>query len=340
MSMFLVWFLQATATTAIMIPVVIGLSWCFRNRPSVQHALWCVILLKFVTPPIVSLPVVIPEWICSSNIGISLLLFSEPEPEFVIEESRVESSWFKSNDEIRSNSPAALASVNNIRPIELDRERIEVGSKGIGLLWLGPLALLAWVTGAIVLAIRQVGRIRQQVRLLGRCAGASTELQALVTQVAKKLGIQPLSVRIVPGIVTPFVWCLGRPQLIWPEAIAAGGSMRAKRIIVAHELSHVRRGDHWVAWIELVAGLIWWWNPLFWFVCKNIRLNSEMACDALALAQFPEDRGIYAEALFALSVSKTGDPPIVLAVSDGITSSLERRISMMMYDDISGEAFA
>ncbi len=320
-----------------MIPVVIGLSWFFLNRPSVQHALWVVVLLKFVTPPIVSLTVVVPEWIFLSNIASSPQPFSDPEPELVVEGSRVESSLLESYDEIRNDSAAVLESVNNERPIELGRERIEVGTQSIGLLWLIRLAVLTWVTGAIVLAIRHFRCIRQQVRLLSQGAGASLELQAVVTHVAKELGIRPLPIRIVPGIVTPFVWCLGRLKLIWPERIAGEESMRSKRIIIAHELSHVRRRDHWIAWIELVAGLIWWWNPLFWFVCKNIRVNSEMACDALALAQFPEDRGIYAEALFALSVSKTGEPPLVLAVGDGTPSSLERRISMLMFENISGK---
>lgn len=272
-----------------------------------------------------------------SNIASSHLPFSEPASEFVFEVSRVESSLWEPYDEIRNDAVAVLQSVNNERPSELGRERIEVGTQSIGRLRLVRLAALAWITGAIALAIRNLRHIRQLLRLLSQSAGASLELQALVTHVAKKLGIRPLPIRVVPGIVTPFVWCLGSLKLIWPEGIAGEESMRSKPIIIAHELSHVRRRDHWIAWIELVAGLIWWWNPLFWFVCKNIRANSEIACDALALAQFPEDRGIYAEALFALSVAKTGRPPLVLAMGGSVTSSLERRISMMMFENISGK---
>jgi beta-lactamase regulating signal transducer with metallopeptidase domain len=337
MNTFLDWFVQATIATAILIPVVSGLSWLFRNRPSVRHALWVVVLLKFATPPIVSLPVVVPEWIMPTIIPSSLPQVSELESELVVNESRIESSLLKSHHDIRNNTADAAESMSPESRFEFGENRIELVALSIGGLWLVRLAMLAWMTGILVLAIKHFRSLRQQVRLLSRSASASPELQTLMTNVAKKLGSRPLPIRVVPGIVTPFVWCLGRLKIIWPEGMAGAESIRSKQMIIAHELSHVRRRDHWIAWIELVAGLIWWWNPLFWFVCKNIRVNSEMACDALALEQFPEDRGIYAETLFALSVSRTGEPPLVLAVGDGTPSILERRISMMMHDHISGK---
>ena len=39
-----------------MIPVVLLACRFFRDRPAVRHLLWLVILIKFVTPPIVAEP--------------------------------------------------------------------------------------------------------------------------------------------------------------------------------------------------------------------------------------------------------------------------------------------
>jgi len=35
------------------------------------------------------------------------------------------------------------------------------------------------------------------------------------------------------------------------------------RGIIAHELAHMHRRDHWITWLELGASIPWWWNPLF-----------------------------------------------------------------------------
>lgn len=319
-----------------MIPVVIGLTLCFRNRPSVQHLLWVVVLLKFVTPPIISLPVKLPSWIISST-DEYMESVVETQPNVFLEGPRVEPARGEPNDENSNDVADELVSLGSTGSTDLGRDRRTVLGQSTGPFWLLRLAAITWGTGTIVFAIRQFHRLQQNLRLISQFSQACPKLEEVVAHVAKKLGTQPLEVCIVPGNGTPFVWCLGKPKLIWPEGIVAEDSIRSTRLIIAHELSHVNRRDHWIAWIELAAGLIWWWNPLFWFVRKNIRVNSELACDALAFDQFPDDRGIYAEALLALSVSKPGGPPLVLAVGDGPRSSLERRISMMMHEDISGK---
>ena len=49
---------------------------------------------------------------------------------------------------------------------------------------------------------------------------------------------------------------------------------------MVHELAHVKRLDHVVGWFELVAAIVWWWNPLFWYVRTQVRRNAELACDS------------------------------------------------------------
>jgi len=49
--------------------------------------------------------------------------------------------------------------------------------------------------------------------------------------------------------------------------------------LIVHELAHVRRRDHWVGWLELLTGLLWWWNPLYWYARHQLRENAELACD-------------------------------------------------------------
>jgi len=57
------------------------------------------------------------------------------------------------------------------------------------------------------------------------------------------------------------------------------------RVVLLHELAHVRRGD-WV-WLMAAEALrcLWWFNPLAWMVRGRLRRESEHAADDLVLAQ-------------------------------------------------------
>ena len=69
-----------------------------------------------------------------------------------------------------------------------------------------------------------------------------------------------------------------RPKVILPSAADAWTEERA-RVVLSHELAHIRRGD-WI--VQLSAELLrafYWFNPLLWIACRRLRLESEHACD-------------------------------------------------------------
>jgi beta-lactamase regulating signal transducer with metallopeptidase domain len=200
------------------------------------------------------------------------------------------------------------------------------------------LAMGIWLAGGAICAARQLRRIGVHASLVRRATTAPEQLTDEVEAIARQLGLRPPRALIARGIMSPFVWFLGRLRLIWPETMSSREEIVRSRGVIAHELAHVRRGDHWVAWLELVAGLVWWWNPLFWFVRRRIRATAEMSCDAIALGRCPENRRGYAELLLELSAGpKTGALAAVLGVSASASSSFERRLSMILSDRVSGK---
>ena len=62
----LVWFAETTIVAGILALVAIAASRLRPIAPSVRHALWLVVLIKFVTPPLVSWPWAI-DWRNLSN---------------------------------------------------------------------------------------------------------------------------------------------------------------------------------------------------------------------------------------------------------------------------------
>jgi beta-lactamase regulating signal transducer with metallopeptidase domain len=348
MSTTLWWLGQNTITVAILIPLVAATCRLCRRRPAVQHALWLIVLLKLVTPPIVSWPWTLPqvgEWLCPSLLSTRPSNFRAAEQASTLSgedlaalASLARTDGGRSAKEVRTFLQPAW-SKNGAEEAGVDVQGDLAGTE------LSPFAALAvmgtfgvWLAGAVVCMVWQLRRVSRHASLVRRSTAASPPLLAEVRATARRLGLSPPRALLAPGILSPFIWCLGRLRLVWPDAMASAADVLRSRGIIAHELAHVRRGDHRVAWLELAAGPLWWWNPLYWFVRRRLRETAEMACDALAVATRPDRRREYAELLLEHSAGfQKGAPAPVLAVSAGTPASFERRLSMILSDRVSGK---
>jgi len=333
------WFGQNTITIAVMILLVAAACRLFRNRPAVQHVLWAVVLLKFVTPPIVSWP-----W-SVQHVSRSLRSLAAPEMSSVLSTSHehpamavnvvpneMEEGGATGDLRVPFKSVFSDVAAPETRPVAVAAERQEIERVALGLV------IGIWLVGGAVCAARQFRRIADHALLVRSGTTAPEQLTDEVEAIARQVGLRPPRALIAQGITSPFVWFLGRLRLVWPETMSSCDEIVRSRGVIAHELAHVRRGDHWVAWLELVAGLVWWWNPLLWFVRRRIRASAEIACDAIALSTCPDNRRAYAELLLELSAGpKTGAPAPVLGVNAGTPSSFERRLSMILSDRVSGK---
>jgi len=109
-----------------------------------------------------------------------------------------------------------------------------------------------------------------------------------------------------------------------------------RRSVIAHELAHLRRRDHWVSWLQMLAECVWWWNPVYWYVRRQLRLNAELACDAWVIETLPGDRRAYAEALIEVTqhVSQAAAPLPALGMNGSARQVFERRLTMIMRDRV------
>src|SRR5437764_925676 len=104
--------------------------------------------------------------------------------------------------------------------------------------------------------------------------------------------------RLVPGRVPPMLWTgLGRPQLLLPAGLLGALDPGQRATLLAHELAHLRRRDHWVRRLEFVALGLYWWHPAAWLACRELREAEEQCCDAWVVAALPGAARRYATAL-------------------------------------------
>jgi predicted metal-dependent hydrolase len=123
---------------------------------------------------------------------------------------------------------------------------------------------------------------------------------------------------------------------VWPDSIAFDFGSGRWDGVIAHELAHLRRGDHWVGWLELLAGCVYWWNPLFWYVRLQLRENSELACDAAVVGALPSGRHDYAASLIELAAhsSRLIAPVPAMGIHRLKRQSFERRLTMILSERI------
>jgi len=124
-----------------------------------------------------------------------------------------------------------------------------------------------------------------------------------------------------------FVMGLLRPAIILP-ASAAKWSEGHLRMVLCHELGHLRRGDHWVQVMCCFARLLYWWQPLMWLCLRSLQRERELACDDGVVGRFRASD--YAGLLLSIA-SKEGEPychPGMLAMA--ATSNLEDRICSVL----------
>jgi hypothetical protein len=119
------------------------------------------------------------------------------------------------------------------------------------------------------------------------------------------------------------------PRVVLPAGASEWAEERA-RIVLRHELAHVRRRD-WIAqMIAQVLRIVFWFNPLVWIVCRRLRLESECACDDAVLSDHIQGHE-YAEHLLDLArVLNRHGQSWSAALSMARPSTIERRFSAML----------
>ena len=124
-------------------------------------------------------------------------------------------------------------------------------------------------------------------------------------------------------------WGLLRPKVLLPSGAESWGDERL-RLVLAHELAHIRRRD-WLMQIgaELLRS-IYWFNPLMWIGSARLRQESEQACDDEVL-RLGVGGASYASHLLDLARAFRAHRRVwVPATAIVRSSSLERRVTAML----------
>ncbi|MCH7726270.1 MAG: M56 family metallopeptidase [Planctomycetes bacterium] len=320
---------------ALLAVLAIVLTRVWRN-PQFAHALWLLVLVKLVTPPLIHVPM--PEFAFGS--GEHAIDAVDGESDDSDELSRFAGPIATRESMVEETSSVEPLS-EPLKPEVVARSATQARRPKTSALTFWQLFLSHWPecllilsgVGTLVLTCVAFRGHRQLLSLFAAARAPDTTLIDDVKQVSRQIGLASCPpVRVTDALVCPLV-SIGRwKQLVLlPSHLLAELSREQIRSILAHELAHIRRRDHWVRCFELIVLALFWWNPIAWWASRKLRQAEEECCDAWVVWALPECRRSYGQALLRTVEILTEGRMIAPIVGAGFGQHMfKKRIEMIM----------
>lgn len=145
------------------------------------------------------------------------------------------------------------------------------------------IVFVVWLLGAIgFLGWLIFVKLRYYESLQHLMAGGPREVYELYDMCCKELCVKPLPLWIVNKSMSPGIAFFGEPVLLIPLSLCNDESRL--RFALLHELTHKKRGDHYMTLLLNILRAVYWFDPVVHFAFSELRSDMESACDSDVLA--------------------------------------------------------
>lgn len=145
------------------------------------------------------------------------------------------------------------------------------------------IVFVVWLLGAIgFLGWLIFVKLRYYESLQHLMASGPKEAYELYDRCCKELGVKPLPLWIVNKSMSPGIAFFGEPVLLVPLSLCNDESRL--RFALLHELTHKKRGDHYMTLLLNILRAVYWFDPVVHFAFSELRSDMESACDSDVLA--------------------------------------------------------
>ena len=237
-----------------------------RGAPaSIRHLVWAATLIGLLVLPLLALG--LPRWtlpVLPADPAATVSVMSEATPAPVAEVGGADharslpGSVAAPAPEAPAGSPAPWP---DLHPLLL--------------LWAaGSLAVLGWVLLG-QLGVQRLRRRAQPVR--------NAEWLREAHDLSWLLDItRPVALLRGTATATPMTWGILWPTVLLPDEAEEWGEDR-RRMVLLHELAHVRRKDCLTQLAAHLACALFWFHPLAWYAARRLRVERERACDDMVV---------------------------------------------------------
>ena len=243
----------------------------FKNRISskLQYLMWWLLILRLLIP-------------VTPDIGIHLGLQSIPQEQAV---QAALSATAPVLDVAPASVPNTQSSYDSVTPAvqpNTDVAPSQHVNPAKSTDWYS-IVFVVWLLGAIgFLGWLIFVKMRYYESLQHLMAGGPREVYELYDRCCKELGVKPLPLWIVNKSMSPGIAFFGEPVLLVPLSLC--GDESRLRFALLHELTHKKRGDHYMTLLLNILRAVYWFDPVVHFAFSELRADMESACDSDVLA--------------------------------------------------------
>ncbi|HYL20245.1 MAG TPA: M56 family metallopeptidase [Gemmatimonadales bacterium] len=189
---------------------------------------------------------------------------------------------------------------------------------------------LVWAAGALVAALRFMAGLLA-LRRIGVHASAlrGPDAPDALAAASRLAGLaRPVTLLVSADVQVPVTWGVRHPVVALPAA-AAQWSAERLRLVLLHELLHVRRRDVLVEFFLEAVTIAFWFHPAVWLAARQLRLERERACDE-AVLETGARASDYCEHLVEIMGAAARGLGLVVGAGMAAPSTLEYRVRALL----------
>jgi beta-lactamase regulating signal transducer with metallopeptidase domain len=287
----------AGAKGAVIIALAAAVALALRNWPAaVRHVVWTFAISAQLLLPVLILIVPVRA------IGLGPI-----GPVLSLAESRLlapTAPLSRTTRGVAATPPTPSVEPSNVTALQAVADTIP--DKGTPL---ARLLLLAWLTGAALVAIRfSVGTIGVSRDMRRARRPIPRDWIVLAGQIQEAMQMRRTNVQLAATeSVVPYTWGILAPAICLPSD-ADNWTTERLRIVLVHEMAHVQRFDGLTELMAQLALVLFWFNPILWPAVRRMRTEREHACDDRVLLDGIKP-STYVQELVAMMKSLSGGAP-------------------------------
>jgi beta-lactamase regulating signal transducer with metallopeptidase domain len=121
-----------------------------------------------------------------------------------------------------------------------------------------------------------------------------------------------------------------RPAIVFPAWAFHDLSPEELKVILLHELAHLRRWDDWTNLFQKIVKALFFFHPAVWWIENRLALEREMACDDLVLSHTANPKAYAASLISFAEKVRSGRELSLVQAAAGRMRQISQRIAQIL----------
>lgn len=328
MQVFFDWVIRASLMASVLVVLIVLLKWVLKNQlqPKWQYLLWLPVVFRLLLP-----------WAPESQFSLYNLF---PVKQHLLNESL---SWpleAPLGNQIMNTMDSSSESTLPDQSLEaaVPEKQVSGEQSVVNLLSGFPIketVMYLWLLGVIALSfVTGIANIKVYKRMKQQPHVSNHAILHVFVQCKQQMSIhQPILLTVTDAVPSPAVFGFWKPRILLSSSLIRSMDVDQFQFVFNHELAHIKRRDVVMNWLMHVLVIFHWFNPMMWYAYSRMRVDQEVACDALALSYIDSERKTeYGQTVIHLleHFAKARRYPGLVGLSSN-NKQLKRRILMIKH---------